>query len=291
MEMQSETLARALTYERSGLWQKAQEQFARAHDEAATRGDVSLELEADLGLARLHGQRGRRADAIDMAERVFARAEGAKLGDVAAQAKNIIGAAHEFAGDWSAATSTFRSALAIDGVSPRTRGKLYQNLGAVAALQKDFGQARKWFQESVEAWRSIGYGVGLALAITNLAAATLDTDDPERAAELALEGMDMARQEGALDVLAVALENRADALFRLHRTADALDTLAEALGLNSGARNGLRMAQCLELFGCMYRDSETGTAENAWRKAIGIAEEAGAGWLADRIRGRLSEIA
>lgn len=280
----------ALVYERSGLWDKVQAQLEAAKKEAAERHDEALELEVDLGFARLAGRRGRKSDAVMEATRVYERAVAKRQVDMAAQAKNILGAIAELTGDWQEATAHFKDALALEGVSPRTRGKVLQNLGAVAAQQKDFAQAREWFRQSVEAWKSVGYGVGLALAVTNLAAATLDSDDPQQGAALALEGVQLAREENALDVLGIALENRADALFRLGRRADALDTLAEALGLFSNAQDHLRMAQCLELFGAMYQNTEPATAANAWAKGLRIAEQAQASWLADRFRTRLATL-
>jgi tetratricopeptide (TPR) repeat protein len=278
----------ALVYERSGLWDKVQAQLEQAKRAATTKGDVHLELEVDLGFARLAGRRGQRDDAAREATQVYERAVKTEYADIAAQAKNILGAVAELTGDWERATAHFMDALSLDGVSPRTRGKVFQNLGAVAAQRKDFPKAREWFRQSVEEWRSVGYGVGLALAVTNLAAATLDSDDAKQGAALALEGVQLAREENALDVLGIALENRADALFRLGRRADALDTLAEALGLFSNAHDNLRMAQCLELFGAMYVTSEPATAESAWRKALRIAEKVEADWLVERLNTRIA---
>ncbi len=285
-----DTLDIALAYERSGLLEKAQARLEDARSQALKRRDTQLELEAELGLARIAGRRGRHDDASVAAGRLHERARASGHPDVAAQAKNILGAVCELRGDWEQAAQHFRDALGIPEITPRTQGKIYQNLGAVAAQQQRFDEAREWFTKSVEAWRAVGYGVGLALAVTNLAAATLDTDDAEKGAELALEGMQLAREEGAVDVLGIALENRADALFRLGRRTDAIEALAEALGIFSGQKDNLRLAQCLELLGAMYQTEEQMTALNAWRKALGIAEEAKAEWLATRLRGRIAEV-
>jgi tetratricopeptide (TPR) repeat protein len=280
----------ALAYERSGLLEKAEARLTEARDQALTRRDTQLELEAELGLARVAGRRGRHDDASMAARRLYERARSSSHPDLAAQAKNILGAVCELRGDWTEAAEHFREALTIPGITPRTQGKLYQNLGAVAAQQGRFDEARDWFSKSVDAWRAVGYGVGLALAVTNLAAATLDTDDAERGAQLALEGMQLAREQGAVDVLGIALENRADALFRLGRRTDALESLAEALGIFSGQKDNLRLAQCLELLGAMYQREEPTTALNAWQKALGIAEQARAEWLGTRLRGRIEEL-
>lgn len=280
----------ALAYERSGLLDKAEVRLEAARQQARQRRDTELELEAELGLARLAGRRGRHEEASTAAVELYERARTAGYADLAAQAKNILGAVCELRGNWEEAARHFREALEIPGITPRTQGKLFQNLGAVAAQEKRFDEAREWFRRSVDAWRAVGYGVGLALAVTNLAAATLDTDDAERGAELALEGVQLAREEGAVDVLGIALENRADALFRLGRRTDAIEALAEALGIFSGQKDNLRLAQCLELLGAMYKTEEPATALNAWSKALGIAEDSKADWLASRLRGRLDEL-
>jgi hypothetical protein len=48
------------------------------------------------------------------------------------------------------------------------------------------------------------------------------------------------------------------------------------------------MAQCLELFGAMYVTTEPATAENAWRKALRIAERVEADWLVERLNTRIA---
>ncbi len=108
------------------------------------------------------------------------------------------------------------------------------NLGVLARDQADLDTARRLFEESVAARRSIGDQRGLALVLANLADLAMQEGDYEHARVLLVETLTIQQQLGTPPGIAFALE-------RLAGLAAAQQHSVRALRL-SGAADALRAA-------------------------------------------------
>jgi tetratricopeptide (TPR) repeat protein len=278
-----------LRYEQAGLARKA----IAAYESALTARSTPLErAEAQLRLARVHRAECEWDAAVREARVAVRLADAAGSDDLAAEAMNVEVGVYQLRGDLDAAEALAVAAL-TRARTPRVRGILLQNRGAVAAQRRDFVAAQTLFAESVEAFERAGYELGMAIALNNASAAARDAGDPPHALELAEEAAALARRLGAFDILTLAVQNQAYALIALGRADEAEAPLGEVLGHYTATCNVLRQAECLEVMGSLYalRPGERETAERCYELARTLAARVGAHVLSGRVAERLAELA
>jgi tetratricopeptide (TPR) repeat protein len=218
-------------------------------------------------------------------------AEGAGAPDIVAEAMNVELGVYHLRGDYDAADALARAALNV-ARSPRVRGILLGNRGAIAAQRGDFAAATALSRDSMDAFEQAGYELGKAMALNNEAAAARDAGDPDRSLALAEAAAEAARQLGAYEVLTVAMQNQAYALVALGRPNEAEAPLGEVLGHYSATDNVVRQAECLEVMGLLYlqKPDQRDMAERCFDLAQRLAEEAGSVVFSARVAGRLAEL-
>lgn len=258
--------------------------------EAALRESVTLveRAEAYIGLARVYRIQSDWDAAIREAANATRLADEAANGDLAAEAMNVEVGVYQLRGDFVAGERLAQGALA-KATSPRVRGILLQNLGAIAAQRREFRVAERYFSQSVEAFTAARYEIGIAIALNNASAAARDAGDFERALEMATLAVNVAGRIDALDTTMLALQNQAHALLELGSVAKAESILNEPLGHYAATNNALRYAECLEVMGRIHEwtPGYTDSAERCYRLALGVAEKVDDRVLAARLESRL----
>jgi tetratricopeptide (TPR) repeat protein len=279
-------LDRGFRFEQAGTLARALEEY---RDALGSKPLPAEEIEARLRIARVH----RTMAAWDMvrseSEAAIRLADAHGEDDLAAEAMNVQLGALQVQGFYDEADELGQRAIAR-AKSARVRGITLQNLGRSAAERRDFARSDAYFAESIDAFRSANYDIGLAVALTNVAKAALDRGDIARALDIGREAIALARRLNQLDVLLTAVQNQAAAFVARgdHDSAEAL--LTEALGHFTSARNLLRQAECLEIMGQMSeaRSGDPETARRCYERARELAISIGDRPLTDRLTRRLS---
>jgi tetratricopeptide (TPR) repeat protein len=281
-------LARGLRYEQAGVAVRAIESYEAALRESVTPVERA---EAHIGLARVHRTLSDWDAAIREASTAARLADEEGNGDLAAEAMNVEVGVHQLRGEFRDGERLAQRALA-KAASPRVRGILLQNLGAIAAQRRDFRIAERYFSQSVDAFTAARYEIGIALALNNASAAARDAGDFERSLELATLAAEVASRIDALDTAMLALQNQAHALLELGSVARAESILNEPLGHYAATKNALRYAECLEIMGRIHEwtPGYVDSAGRCYRLALALAEKVNDRELAARLRSRLARM-
>lgn len=279
----------ALRYEQAGLAPRALAAYRAAFD--ASR-DTAERAGILLRLARVHRTANAWEDTLRESREALRLAEEAGADDIAAEAMNVEVGVHLLRGDFRTGEELANRALARAG-SPRVRGMLLQNLGVIAARERDFPAADHFFSESVDAFRAASYDLGLAIALNNASAAARDAGAADRALTFAREAAELGRRIDAIDVLVLAVENQAHALMLLGRYDEAETALGESLGHFAVTGNALRQAECLEIMGALHecRSEYREYALRCYRRASDLAQSVGDRVLVERLSARIERVA
>ena len=284
----SEHLGGGLHYEQAGMARRA----IAAYEAALAAGADPLDrAEAQMRIARAHFTDCDWDAAIREARVAVRLAEEAGSPDLTAEAMNVEVGVYQLRGAFDDADALARAALNV-ARSPRVRGILLQNRGAIAAQRGDFAAASALFRESMDAFERSGYEFGVAIALNNAAAAARDAGDPQRSLDVAVQAAEAARRLSAYDVLTLAVQNQAYALVALGRVSEAEAPLGEALGHFTATANVLRQAECLEIMGLLYMRKPDGrdTAARCFDLARTLADRVGSSVLSARLAGRLASM-
>ena len=247
----------------------------------------ALRAEAVRRVGDAHRARGSWDEALGAyaESRTIARAHG--LGDLEAEALSASGTVSLLRGDALGAEPLFRQALTC-GPGPRVRGLVLTNLGLCAARAADHASAVELFAASLDCYREAGYERGVLMAINNVAAAHIETGQPEAALPLLREAAQLARDLLELDLLLLTVRNKAEALLKLGRLDSAERFIGEALGHFATAGSESRRAECLVILGDVLRAHRTAAqdvaASRCYERAAEIATSAGAPHVAERAR-------
>jgi tetratricopeptide (TPR) repeat protein len=279
-------LEHGLRYEQAGVTDKAIAAYERALVLSVTAAEAA---EARIRLARIQRTLNNWDVSLRQARQAAELAASAGNDDLAAEAMNIEVGVHELRGDFGEADRVGREAL-VRARSPRIRGILLQNLGAVAAQRREFRIAERLFSESVEQFKAARYELGMAIALNNASAAARDAGDFERALELACVATEVTDRIDALDIHMLALQNQAHALLELGSVQRAEEVLGEALGHYAATHNVLRHAECLEVMGRIHewKAGYLDAALRCYRLAADMASKVGDKPLRERLLRRLT---
>jgi tetratricopeptide (TPR) repeat protein len=278
-------LDRGFRFEQGNSFERALEAY---RDALAARPTALERIEAHLRIARVYRHLAQWDESSAEAAEAIRLADRAGADDLAAEAMNVEVGVLQIRGFTDEGDALAQKAL-LRARSARVRGITLQNLGRGAADRRDFAASDKYFAESIEAFRSANYDLGLAVALTNAAKAALDRGDPQRALTIGDEAIGLTRRLNVLDILLTAVQNQAAAHAAVGQLDAAESLLTEALGHFTSARNPVRQAECLEIMGQMSesRGNDAETARRCYTRARELAIAAGDRQLVDRLSKRL----
>jgi len=279
-----ERLEAATRLERAGSLADADALFLSVVEQAPRQVAAARAL---LRRAHIHRAWGTWQDAIRFAQdgRALARQLGEP--DLEAELLNAEGAVHQARGALDEAEALFTGMLGIArGV--RVRGVALQNLGANAAMRRDFEEAARRFAGSEECFRKAGYRRGEAFALNNRGRALLDQGRPDQAQTALFRAAEIAAEVGDLDLRALATMNAAEAHLKRGERARAREYLSRACAYYNTTQNPGRVIECLKLEGDIALDAgDLKVTRLVWHEALDLAATMGAATEVTELRARL----
>lgn len=211
-------------------------------------------------------------DALEAAHRARALARRANDLDGLAESLNAEAAVHMNRGEMAVARPLLEEAAEVSS-NDRAMGITLQNLGFVAARTGDLDAAERYFEVSAAHFRRAGYRWGEACVLNSHAGAALDRGDYRLAASTAERAIEAAREVEDLNLLALATQNRAEALAALGDLTTAEDLLSEALGYFGAAGDHMRQVDVFKLLGDIsVRRGDPVTARRCFEKGLELAK-------------------
>ena len=266
-------LADGVRYERGGVVARARECF-----EAVTRQaeeNPAAAAEAWWRLANLHRLHSSWDQALNAARKSAELSQEFGIVDTEADALNIQGAVWYNRGDFDQARALFTQSLTV-AKAHATRGKALQNLGNLAAEERNFDEGERLFARSREAFRAAGDARGEAVSLLNIGRLQSDRGFPAVARATLEAAVTAARHTGDLEMHAAALLNLGIALGALGLSSEAEERITTAYGQFTIADIPNSRVRCLmELATLAASRDETSAARVCLVHARDVAVSAG----------------
>jgi predicted ATPase/DNA-binding NarL/FixJ family response regulator/DNA-binding XRE family transcriptional regulator len=268
--------------------------FLETADPAAA--PALAEAEARRAEAALAAENGDYADAIDQAARalrVFDEVGGTAAASSAAQAATVLGAAHRFTGDRTAATRYFELAAERWRQAGDEKG-LARALNNVALIVMDGGElarAQRLMEEVLVIKRRLGDLRSIAVGLHNLGHVHVDAGHPDEAAAALAEAVDIAANLGDQHLNGAIACTSGDVARLRHDFRTAAGHYRIALTHYRGAGAVRDVVIALRGLGLsMYRLGEPDEAVRLLREGEAMAIKAGDAIRLGEIRTALTEI-
>jgi putative nucleotidyltransferase with HDIG domain len=226
-------------------------------------------------LSYVHHRRREGAEARALCQRSLAVAVAVGDAALASQALNSLGVYHLDAGELAAARETFHSALRAD-TPARVRGSIEQNLGILANIQGGLDAALGHYSRSLEAFLSCGDDRGCAIAYNNLGMVSADRKLWGDAERFFANSLEMATKLGDVHLRGLALLNQTEVFIARQRYEEGLRSAEAALAIFDKLGARANKSDAYRFLGVVYRETgRPALAEPRLRTAIELALEAG----------------
>lgn len=234
----------AETLEAGGDWVDARRAYHDLFWRALRGGRGEEAVNALRGGARVLFRSGSYEEAEELAELTREIATRSGLPQAAARATNLCAAIRYAQQDWATAEQEYQHAMemALDVGDDELIGLTCQNLGILANIRGDLGEARIRYLESVGSFVRCGSESSAATAYNNLGMVCADMCEWIEARLYFDRGLEIAeRAGGSAQLLASLHTNRVEALLRLGELGEAAAELdrAEPIAQRIGARSTL----------------------------------------------------
>jgi putative nucleotidyltransferase with HDIG domain len=272
----AEALRDARAHERAGSIAEAFDCYRAAVYEAASAGERSVEAEALRRLAVLHHHRNERDTARELSNRSHAIA--CEIGDrvLAGEALNVLAIFAFESGAMEEARAGYREALEVGGADPSLRGRIEQNLGILANIQGDHGQAMAHYQRSLDGFDASGDQKGRAIAHHNLGMVSADRRRWEEADQHFRRSLEITREVGDVHLEGLCLLNHSEVHVARQRFEEARTNAEQALGIFDRLGARLDKADAYKVLGVVFRETGRFTlAESRLQSAIEQAVSTG----------------
>ena len=250
--------------------------FEAAITTAERTGDAAVLSEALRRLSVLRYQRSQPAIARELARRSHSVATEARNDLLAAEALNTLGVLDLKAGSLADARENFLRAIEVGGSSSELGARVEQNLGVVANIQGDLGEAVTRYQRSLDGYRASNDEHGCAMAFHNLGMASADRGEFDEADRYFQQSYAIAERAGDTHLQGLCLVNHADVHITRGRLEDARRNAEGALALFDQLDAQSDKAEAYRMLGMVYRETgRPALAESRLRSAIDLSVGAG----------------
>jgi putative nucleotidyltransferase with HDIG domain len=268
----AEALREARAREVAGCLAEAAEGYQAAVTVAEEVGAHSVLAEALRRLAILRHHRDDSDEARALCRRSYAVARGIGDARLSAEALNTLGCLDVSTGSLEDARNTFLRALDLGGQAIELRARVEQNLGVVANIQGELGEALSRYGRSLEAYRSAGDEHGCALAYHNLGMVSADRQLWDDADRYFTQSQTIAERAGDRHLQGLCLVNHAEVHVARQRFDEALERAERGLGIFEQLGTRGAKADAYRVIGMVYRETgRTALAESRFRSAIELA--------------------
>lgn len=231
-----------IRYDRGGVVTRARASFVEVTER--WRENPAAAAEAWWRLGNLQRLQSQWDDALESARAAATLARDNELRDIEADALNIEGAVWWTRGEYAKARGLYQRMLEL-AQSPTTRAKALQNLGSLAAEERDYETAECLFAESRETYRLTNDARGEAFSLINIGRMQAERGDPALACETLEAAVIQARQTGDIELHATSLLNLGIAIGDLDRFAEAEERITTAYGQFTIADIPVKRVRCL----------------------------------------------
>jgi putative nucleotidyltransferase with HDIG domain len=179
------------------------------------------------------------------------------------------GAIHE-------AKQNFMHALGLASSSRELRARAEQNLGIVADIQGDFGEALEHYSRSLSEYKGLEDEHGCAIAYHNMGLVSRAQGRMDIASEYFEESLAIAIRAGDVRLQGMCLANRAEVYLAIRRYEEARTDAEKSLAIfdNLGARD--HKANAYRVIGIYYRETgRLALAESRLRAALELSTSVG----------------
>ncbi len=237
---------------------------------AEAGGEERLLAEAQRRLAVVRHRRGEREAATALCEQSLEVAT--EVGDavLAGEALNTLAGFDFESGAMDVARDRFYRALELGGASPELRGRIEQNLGILANIRGDHGEALAHYQQSLFAFQRTGDDHGCAIAYHNLGMVSADRAQWDEADEYFRRCLEITAAVGDVHLTGLGLLNRSEVQLARQRYGDAKSDAEAALRIFDRLGTRLDKADAYKVIGRVYR--ETGQLALAEARLTGAIE-------------------
>lgn len=223
-----------------------------------------------LVLAALHIQD--QSD-LDEAKRILIELDqDLKLTEHQATVKKTLGDLYQTLGQYPQALSAYTEALRLN-LEPAFQARIYNNLGNVASFLEDWNQAIGHYLKAIDLYETLGY-VGDQVAVrANLGPSYRANEEPEKALEVYLAGIEALEDLDSPDLSAQFQMNLGNLYVDLGRIDDALGALGESLRLcEAEGFDYCVMLNHLNIGYAAYMDQDYTRAQAAYDQAARLLE-------------------
>lgn len=217
--------------------------------------EVRLLAEALRRLAVVRHRRGERDAAYALSERSLAVSTEAAEPVLAGEALNTLAGFDFEAGLIEASRERFYRALELGGASPELRGRIEQNLGILANIQGNHGEALAHYQQSLYAFQRTRDDHGCAIAYHNLGMVSADLGKWNEAEDYFRQCLELTAAIGDVHLTGLGLLNRSEVHLARQRYDDAQADAEAALRIFDRLGARLDKADAYKAIGRVYRET------------------------------------
>jgi putative nucleotidyltransferase with HDIG domain len=272
----TDLLHEARARERAACIPEAIQCYEAAIATADRTGEQAVLAEALRRLAVVRHHRNASAEARELCRRSYRVAGEAGNDVLAAEALNTLGGLDVKTGAIEDARKNFLQALGRGGQSRELRARVEQNLGILANIQGEVGEAVAHYERSLEAYRASNDESGCAIAYANLGIAHTDLREYDRADGYFQQSYEIAERVGDAHLQGMCLVNHAEVHFLRGRYEEARRNAEAALAIFDQLDARSNKSEAYRLIGMVYRETgRAALAESRLRSAIDLAVSAG----------------
>jgi putative nucleotidyltransferase with HDIG domain len=262
--------------ERAACIPEAIKSYEGAIATAEHTGERAVLAEALRRLAVMRHHRNESAEARELCRRSYSVACDAGNDLLAAEALNTLGGLDVKTGAIEDARRNFLQALEQGGQSRELHARVEQNLGILANIQGDLGEAVAHYERSLEAYRASNDEHGRAIAYANLGIAHTDLRQYDRAEAYFQQCYEIAERAGDAHLQGMCLVNHAEVHFMRGRYEEARRNAEAALAIFDQLDARSDKSEAYRMIGMVYRETgRAALAESRLRSAIELAVSAG----------------
>lgn len=278
VEAPAEGVRRAWALEQSGEWEAAGREYSAAFRRAAGTGEAEAMADAVRGGARVRRLQGRLDEAEEMALLSECLATLHALPRAAARATNVRAMIRFTRNDLDGARSLYEAALktARQVHDDELVGLVALNLGVIANIRGELGEARVLYLESVAATLRSRDKHAALMAYNNLGLLCSDLREWLEAELYFDRGLEIAERRDDRPMLAKLHVNRAEPLIHMGEMARARETLARAEEVAAALGDPATLAIAGRYHAVMARlEGDLAGAERHLGDALALAHESG----------------